>query len=230
MIISVWGRNVKKLLDSLADYDILDTYLGDADKRGETMLDNLQIVFWSVTYVLIIAAGWRSRDRKQVSIPYVAGLLNFGWELCALQQSQGFWGHILWLGLDAVIYSIGFLFLDAGKRWKLYLYIALTYVIMSGCWFLFALPDGMLNSSFLIDLIMAVMFLVDRKRLSPELKVPIAVFKLIGDIVAGVFYGPGRPVVAMFAVVVLFCNLCYLWLCCREWYGYKGEKGKQGQT
>ena len=70
------------------------------------MLDNLQIIFWSVTYVLIIAAGWRSRARKQVSMPYVAGVLNFGWELCALQQSQGFWGHILWLGLDVVIYSI----------------------------------------------------------------------------------------------------------------------------
>lgn len=90
------------------------------------MLDKLQTIFWSVTYMLIILAGWRSRERKQVSMPYVAGVLNFGWELCALQQSQGFWGHILWLGLDVVIFSIGFLFLNTGKRRLLY--IISTYV------------------------------------------------------------------------------------------------------
>ena len=44
-------------------------------------------------------------------------------------------------------------------------------------------------SGFAIDLIMAVMFLVDRKRLPPELKVPIALFKLIGDLCGGIYYG-----------------------------------------
>jgi len=193
------------------------------------MLDNLQIIFWSVTYVLIIAAGWRSRARKQVSMPYVAGVLNFGWELCALQQSQGFWGHILWLGLDVVIYSIGFLFLDAEKRWQIYLYIILTYAVTAGCWFLFVLPDGMLISVFVIDLIMAAMFLVDRKRLSPELKVPIAGFKLVGDAFAGACYGAGEPVVAVLATLVFLCNVWYLWLCCRERYSSE-RKINQGQT
>lgn len=83
-------------------------------------------------------------------------------------------------------------------------------------WFIFAFPDGILTSGFAIDLIMAVMFLVDRKRLSPELKVPIAVFKLIGDIFAGIYYGRNSGIVTIIAAMVLLCNCCYLWLCCRD--------------
>lgn len=187
------------------------------------MLDKLQIIFWSVTYLLIILAGWRSRELKQVSMPYVAGVLNFGWELCALQQSQGFWGHILWLGLDVVIYSIGFLSLNTGKRRSIY--IILTYMATTAFWYIFTLPNGMLISSFAIDVIMAVMFLVDRKQLSPDLKVPVAVCKLIGDVFAGIYYGRSSGMVAIMAVMVSLCNCCYLWLCCRE----KQEKGTENR-
>lgn len=178
------------------------------------MLDKLQIIFWSAAYLLIIIAGWRSRDRRQVSMPYVAGVLNFGWELCALQQSQGFWGHILWLGLDIVIYSIGFFFISPRKCRVIY--IISTYVMMTGLWYLFVRLDGMLFTVFAIDLIMAVMFLIDRKRLSPELKVPIAACKLIGDAFAGIHYGLRSSAVAVVSVVVFFLNCCYIWLCCQE--------------
>ena len=106
------------------------------------MLDNLQIIFWSIAYTFIIVAGWKNRSEKMISMPYGAGILNFGWELCALQQSQGFWGHILWIGLDAVIFSIGFFFLQSRKQKGLY--IILTYLVTAGLWFLFARYNGML--------------------------------------------------------------------------------------
>jgi hypothetical protein len=83
-------------------------------------------------------------------------------------------------------------------------------------WFIFAFPDGILISGFAIDLIMAVMFLVNRERLSPELKVPIALFKLIGDLCGGIYYGRNSGIVAIIAAMVLLCNGCYLWLCCRD--------------
>ena len=178
------------------------------------MLDNLQIIFWSITYILIIIAGWRSRSKKMNSMPYAAGILNFGWELCALQESQGFWGHILWLGLDAVIFTIGFFFLQSRKQKGLY--IIFTYFVTAGLWFLFVRYNGMLFSVFAIDLIMAVLFLVDRKRLSHELKIPIAVCKLTGDTFAGIFYAPESRVVAVMAIMVFVCNVIYLVLCCRE--------------
>lgn len=92
------------------------------------MLDSLQIIFWSITYVLIIISSQRDRFEKLISIPYAAGILNFGWELCALQQSQGFWGHVLWLGLDAVIFAIGFFSLQSRKRKGIY-----RAYILCGC-------------------------------------------------------------------------------------------------
>lgn len=180
------------------------------------MLDNLQIVFWSVTYILIIIAGWRSRNENLISMPYAAGILNFGWELCALQYSQGFWGHILWLGLDAAIYAIGFFFLQS-RRHKA-IYIILTYLVTAGLWFLFDRYNGMLTTVFIIDLIMAVVFLVERKRLSSELKISIAVCKLLGDLFAGIYYGQESRAVAMIASAVFFCNAIYLWMVGREYY------------
>lgn len=83
-------------------------------------------------------------------------------------------------------------------------------------WFIFAFPDGILISGFAIDLIMAVMFLVNRERLPPKLKVPIALFKLIGDLCGGIYYGRNSGIVAIIAAMVLLCNCCYLWLCCRD--------------
>lgn len=83
-------------------------------------------------------------------------------------------------------------------------------------WFIFAFPDGILISGFAIDLIMAVMFLVNRERLPPELKVPIALFKLIGDLCGGIYYGRNSGIVTIIAAMVLLCNGCYLWLCCRD--------------
>lgn len=72
------------------------------------MLDTLQVIFWSITYVLIIIAGFQSQEIRKVSMPYIAGVLDFAWEICALYNSQGFWGHILWFALDLIIVFFGF--------------------------------------------------------------------------------------------------------------------------
>lgn len=178
------------------------------------MLDILQIIFWSITYILVIISGFRSRSIKRVAMPYLAGILNFSWELCALYSSHGFWGHVLWLGLDLVIVYFGFRFLVSLKGKIVYaiLLVIMTMVLMR----VFNQSQGMLFSVFAIDLIMAICYIAKIQQLSPELKIPIAVTKLIGDAFAGIYYAKQSIFVAIVAVVVFCCNLFYLSACLEE--------------
>jgi len=82
--------------------------------------------------------------------------------------------------------------------------------------YIFTIQSGMLISAFVIDLIMAVCYLVDRKKLSSKLKIPIAFTRLLGDLFAGVFYAPESIFIVIVAVIVFFCNLSYLYLCIEE--------------
>ena len=183
------------------------------------MLDTIQVVLWSVTYALIVIAGIRSRGCRMVSIPYTAGVLNFAWEACALQQSQGMWGHLIWFGLDLGIVYFGF---EYSKSWKQrILYVAAICTGVLVMWYIFAQQQGMLVSAFALDLFMAVLFIVERRKLSPELKVPIAVARLLGDFVAGLFYAPESMAVCIMVVAVTLCNMAYLLLCIRE---YRAKK------
>ena len=178
------------------------------------MLDTLQILFWSITYVLVIIAGFLSRNIRKVSMPYVAGILNFGWEICALCNSNGFWGHILWLSLDLLIVFWGVFYLQSNYQRIIYI-LALT-VCTVGLWYVFMIPAGMLISVFVIDLIMAINFLIQRKKLSLKMKTPIAITKLLGDTFAGLYYAPQSNLIGIIACVVFMCNICYLYLCLEE--------------
>ena len=178
------------------------------------MLDILTIVFWSLTYVLIVIAGFKSRNVKKVSMPYIAGVLNFSWEICALIVFRGNWGHVLWLLLDCVIVYFGFSYL--GKVKQRLLYIISIVVITIVLFHIFKLPDGALISVFIIDLIMAIDFIVQSKALSSQFKVPIAITKLIGDLFAGIMCATSSILIAILAVLVFLCNLFYLCYCFEE--------------
>ena len=41
-------------------------------------------------------------------MPFIAGLLDFAWEVNAVIVSHGYWAHILWISLDVfiLIYNI----------------------------------------------------------------------------------------------------------------------------
>ena len=67
------------------------------------MLDTLQILLWTATYILIIIASIKNYSMRTISIPIIACVLNFAWELVALWNSRGFWGHVLWAGFDIFI-------------------------------------------------------------------------------------------------------------------------------
>ena len=69
------------------------------------MFDTLQIVFWSITYCLIIFFDLKHREDHAFLMPPIAGVFNLAWELNAAIHSLGFWGHLVWLLLDLVIFS-----------------------------------------------------------------------------------------------------------------------------
>lgn len=178
------------------------------------MFDITQIICWSITYVLIIVAGIMGYKDRKVSMPYVAGILNFSWEICALLESNGFWGHTLWLLLDVGIVLLSFRCIREKKKRILYavsvicVFVALKYI--------FSMQLGMLFSVFVIDLIMAIYFLLERKKLSGKLKISIAFMKLLGDIFAGVYYAQASYFVGIIALLVFFLNTSYLYLCIGE--------------
>lgn len=61
-------------------------------------------------------------------MPLIAGSLNFAWEINALLLSRGFYGHVLWTGLDVLIVFHNVRFLEKGKRKKYLLLIVVFYM------------------------------------------------------------------------------------------------------
>ena len=68
------------------------------------MFDIAQIVLWGITYLLIVYFMLKNRSKKIKAIPLLPVILNMSWEINALIESNGFWGHIVWLGLDIFVF------------------------------------------------------------------------------------------------------------------------------
>lgn len=178
------------------------------------MFDYLQIIFWSITYLLVIIAGIKGWGSKRISIPYLAVTLNLSWEICAIVVSGGYWGHIAWLGLDCIILFLGFSFLEKKSQKVRFLMKIVVFTIVLSAFFIPV--NGMLLSSFAIDLIMAISFFINRKGLSPILKIPIAVTKLLGDVFAWIYYGPNNAIIMVIGIIVFMFNVYYLFYCIDE--------------
>lgn len=78
------------------------------------------------------------------------------------------------------------------------------------------LPGGMLLSSYVIDLVIAVEYVARIRHISPPGKLPIAIFKLLGDLFAWLFYCKQSIFVGIVGAVVLLLNLFYLAYCMEE--------------
>ena len=135
---------------------------------------------------------------------------NLAWEVGAVVLS-GLWVHWVWAALDVVILTFA---LYNTPKWssRIVAVAALAALIGLYLW-LFTVDMGMLYSSFVIDLYMAVCFLAFRKRLSAKLAIPIALAKLLGDLCAGIYYGKSNALIAVIASAVLLCTIMDLFLC-----------------
>lgn len=187
-----------------------------------TINETLTVVFWSITYLLIVFAGFRSRAIRRVSMPYAAGVLNFAWEICALYWVPDFWGYTVWLAIDLLIVYFGFRYLNGWA--KRVAYFSAIVICTAGIFVIFnTIPDGIIYSVYTIDLLMAICYLVERKQLSPIAKIPIAVAKLLGDFFAGILFSRYTFVVIV-SFLVFVCNAVYLYLCIQERQSEKEPK------
>lgn len=168
-------------------------------------------IFWAITYLLICISGFLSKDVRKIAMPYVPGVLNYAWEVNALVYSHGVWVYDIWWGLDMLIVFWGIYFLDS-KRMKI---IYIISVIMSTICLkmIFSFEYGALVTVFLIDLVMAISYLVRFKSLSPFLKKEIAIFRFLGDFFAGVAGIKYSPYYAIFSIIVCILNGIYVYKC-----------------
>lgn len=179
------------------------------------MLDHVNIISWSILYLLIVILGAKNWTDRKSYMPHLPGSLNLGWELNALALTKGdMYGHVLWAGLNLLIYMLNVHCLTK-KRWKL-AYIIWTMFV--GCVFrlIFQMEDGMLISSFAINAIMSAAFIWKAKTLPLEGKIPIAVLKLVGSAAAWIFYLSDSVAVLIFGAVFVLLDLYYLCYCLEE--------------
>ena len=148
-------------------------------------------------------------------MPLIAGSLNFAWEINALLLSRGFYGHVLWTGLDVLIVVHNVRFLEKGKRKKYLLLIVVFILVLYG---MFRIPnvDGQRISVFAIDLIMAIEYVLCAKQIAPQGRISVGVLKLLGDLFAWLSNMQSSVFVAVCGLIVLLLNLFYLAICLEQ--------------
>ena len=177
-------------------------------------IDLLQVVFWSITYILIIVF---SIIKHSYFMPIIAGFLNFSWEINALyfdliNGSYNFVTifHFIWVSLDFLIMVIIFFYyIDKNKKMLLtFVSIPVLVIVIN---FIFTVKNGQLHSCFIIDIIMAICYLVFSIKSHNniiELTV-IGITKLIGDFFAFIMYRQDT-LVNIIGIIVFVINAIYL--------------------
>lgn len=174
--------------------------------------DFLQVLFWSITYVLVIIFNFRY---KIAGLPIIAMTTNFAWETIALTHF-GRAAHIVWFTLDFLIVITYFLFCKPiylkHKFYCILLYLAELFI------FHLAFHSGaMLLSSFIIDCTMAIEYLIYICKIGKSgdygnrmLLILICAAKLIGDLFAWLYYKEFHTVVLIIGIIVFVANFCCL--------------------
>ena len=174
------------------------------------MIQILYVGFWTLTYALIIIAGYNSRRIGMVSMPYIAGILNLVWETCAVISNPTFWGYYPWIVLDLIIAYIGYRFLPSKKdKCKYIIVIIMSTVFL---YFLTVLWDStLIISVYAIDFVMAILYIFQYRSISPKLRITIAITRLLGDLFAAVevLQSPLKALYPL-VIIVFIINCIYL--------------------
>lgn len=188
------------------------------------MYDYIELASWSLTYLLIIIQGivFAKRGEKNLYIfPKICAILNFGWEInsviifdYASHDGSIVWslvGRYAWLILDIFIYIFC---LQTMKNWKLRVcYLAGLAVATLAYYFIFRVtPGGMVVSAFIIDFIMAAMFLVKVNTINNvnAMGMIVAVMKLISDTLAWRAYTYEHIAINYICPFIFACDLAYV--------------------
>ena len=178
-------------------------------------MDVLIGAFWSLAYIFIIVCSFQFRREKCIYMPLIAGALNLGWEFLAFLRSGGYWVHSIWLLLDVFILAYNVYILGSIKRRLLYLLVVLAgATVLYG---VFTLSNGMLIAAFILDIEMAVEYLIvlwkTRPKKDTNIYIWIGIFRLLGDLSAWLGYMRSSTVVLVTGAAVLVVNALYLCFC-----------------
>ena len=179
-------------------------------QEDKELIEVLLGVCWAISYALIVMGGYWYRHEKLFFMPLISGALNFAWEIHALCSSGGYWAHIVWLLLDCAILLQNLYFLSSVK--KRFLYSACVIAAVAALYGVFSVKsfDGMLLSSFVIDVIMAVEYLAVITKLSPKMRILIGIFRLLGDAFAWISNLRFSLFVCILGIVILSINIFYI--------------------
>lgn len=180
-------------------------------------LDFLQALFWTIVYLVSIIFAIKY---KKNAIPSLAICSNFAWETVALyntikaqDSSYILYFHALWFSLDFVILMLYLITLRTVKA-KIVISSIISLIIFI-CYIVFKFDNGMVISSFVIDLLMAILFhywISKNKRYKYNIFIIlIAFFKLLGDISAWLYYYDIVFSIEIIGLFVYILNVLYIY-------------------
>ena len=184
------------------------------------LIDYIEAFIWAVAYMLIAMVGFSNKDDQRLAIPKFSLLANFAWEVASIfefegsYRNHGSFGRFLWLVFDIlIVISVYIKYKNSpdfrkksilwGTSW-----LALTLVFYFG----FKTHELFMPfSAFAIDIEMAILFYVQRKKLDPSLRLHIGLTKLVGDVLAGLYCSIAiNPYIAIIATGSFIFNVLYV--------------------
>ena len=189
--------------------------------------DYTEAFFWTLTYIVIAFTGFINKDDKRICIPIVTLWINFSWETASIIYSvnQGFdifdQGHFIrfsWFFFDLFILYIFFKKSDFSKKIPcLVLYFSLFFILTPTFFYSFNnIEFGMPITAFIIDALMEIFFWFGRKKLDPSNRLQVGICKILGDLFAGIFFGPVHTVVVILACTAFFFDVLYIIFAIKE--------------
>lgn len=190
------------------------------------LVDYIEASVWAVAYMLIALVGLVNRNDCRLAIPKISLLANFAWEVASIFElkgsylNHGSFGRFCWLIFDIFIVIAVYLKYKNSSDFKKKAviwgtsWLALTLAFYIG----FTSHELFMPfSAFAIDIEMAILFYVQRKKLDPSLRIQIAVTKLIGDVLAGLYCSLAiHYAIAVIALASFVFNVLYLIFALKE--------------
>lgn len=183
-------------------------------------LDYIEATFWALAYAFVAISGFKNKSLNKLAMPFTSVLLNFAWEVLSLVDLfcgggiglQALYIRGIWFILDIPILYLCYKKMNMYTTDKFFkksffptlIVLVLIYAV------LYQLPNGILISSFVINLRMEILFFTRRKKLDSTYRVPIAIFKLFGSIFTGIYYSVASPLIPFLIIPAITFDAMYV--------------------
>lgn len=183
-------------------------------------LDYIEATFWALAYAFVAISGFKNKSSNKLAMPFTSVLLNFAWEFLSIIDLirwksvglQAWYIRGIWFVLDIPILYLCYKKMNMYTTDKFFkknffptlIVLVLVYAV------LYQLPNGILISSFIINLRMEILFFTRRKKLDSTNRVPIAILKLFGSIFTGIYYSVASPLIPFLIIPAITFDVMYV--------------------